>query len=465
MSYMNDYQNIWNKLLSILKDEVDESTYTECFSKSTEVYKYDNNYIYVKTPNVLVSYRIQQFYLPKIKELLPSVTDLNLGFKFVDEKTANEEEINKPSATSLIVEPDSLDKITRTIPSIYNFENFVVGESNRYAWIMAMNVAKDGPKVCNPLYIFGDVGLGKTHLMTAIGNYALDNNINSKVVYISAQKFAEDYFLSTSSRGSDDKIKAFYEKYRNIDFLLVDDIQFLEGKTGTQEEFFKVFEDLVNKNKQIVITSDRPVIELKNIMPRLKTRFGWGVVAEIKSPDENLRFDILKRKLSFLITDPDDVPDTVLRTLAKTFDTNVRDMEGALRTFVNYCVCMNCPFTEDNLFIALEKVIPAKKANEDATANVINIAKQEICDYYKITIKDIDSDSRKKNIAYARQILMHILRTKYNISLQQIGDNLGKRDHTTVSHGIDKIDELLKNDELTKQDYDIISKKIAKSKN
>lgn len=461
---MNEYQNIWNKLLTILKEELDETTYKDCFSNSTEVYKFENNYIYVKTPTVLVSYRIQQFYLPKIKELLPMVTDLNVGFKFVDEKTVNETESNKPSASGLIVEPDGLEKITRTIPSIYNFENFVAGESNRYAWIMAMNVAKDGPKVCNPLYIFGDVGLGKTHLMTAIGNYVLDNNINAKVVYIGAQKFAEDYFLATSSRGSDEKIKDFYNKYRNIDFLLIDDIQLLEGKTATQEEFFKVFEDLVNKNKQIVITSDRPVTELKNIMQRLKSRFSWGVVAEIKSPDEALRFDILKRKLSFLITDPNDVPDAVLHTLARLFDTNIRDMEGALRTFVNYCVCMNCPFIEENLFTALEKVIPQKKGGEDASKTIINLAKQEICDYYKITIKEIESDSRKKNIAYARQMLMYILRTDYNISLQLIGDNLGNRDHTTISHGIDKIAEMIKSEDLTKQDYAKISKKIADSK-
>ena len=461
---MNDYQNIWNKLLAILREEVDETTYNDCFSKSTEVYKFENNYIYVKTPNVLTSYRIQQFYLPKIKELLPTVTPLNVGFKFVDEKTANEDIATKPSTSGLIVEPDGLEKISRTIPSIYNFENFVAGESNRYAWIMAMNVAKDGAKVCNPLYIFGDVGLGKTHLMTAIGNYVLDNNINSKVVYISAQKFAEDYFLATSSRGSEDKIKTFYDKYRNIDFLLVDDIQLLEGKTATQEEFFKVFEDLVNKNKQIVITSDRPVTELKNIMPRLKSRFGWGVVAEIKTPDEKLRFDILKRKLSFLITDPEDVPDDVLKTLSRTFDTNIRDMEGALRTFVNYCVCMNCPFNEESLYVALEKVIPAKNSSEDSAKTVINLAKQEICDYYKITIKDIESDSRKKNIAYARQMLMYILRTDYSISLQQIGDNLGSRDHTTVSHGIDKISEMIKQDDLTKQDYAKISKKLAENK-
>ena len=458
---MNEYQNIWNKLLSILREDLDETTYNDCFSKSTEVYKFENNYIYVKTPNVLVSYRIQQFYLPKIKELLPSVTSLNIGFKFVDEKTANEQEESKPSSSGLIVEPDSLDKISRTIPSVYNFENFVAGESNRYAWIMAMNVAKDGAKVCNPLYIFGDVGLGKTHLMTAIGNYVLDNNINSKVVYISAQKFAEDYFLSTSSRGSDEKIKSFYDKYRNIDFLLVDDIQLLEGKTATQEEFFKVFEDLVNKNKQIVITSDRPVNELKNIMPRLKSRFGWGVVAEIKTPDENLRFDILKRKLSFLITYPEDVPDNVLHTLASLFDTNIRDMEGALRTFINYCVCMNSPFNEENLYIALEKVIPQKKFDKDASKTIISIAKQETCDYYNISIKDIESDSRKKNIAYARQMLMYILRENYNISLQQIGQCLGSRDHATVSHGLDKIKCLIESDNLTKKDYESLVKRIS----
>lgn len=459
---MNEYQNIWDKMLVLLKERLDENSFDSLFSKCLDVFKFENNYIYVKVPNALVKYRIEQFYSQTIKELTPMVSSYTIGFKFIDEKTAAAEEENKQKGVSKIAEADSLKSIRRPIPSIYSFENFVAGESNRYAYITAMNVAKDGPKVCNPLYIFGEVGLGKTHLMSAIGNYVLDNNINAKVVYISAQKFAEDYFLATSSRGSVEKIKDFYQKYQDIDFFLVDDIQLLEGKTGSQEEFFKVFNDLVIQNKQIILTSDRPSNSLK-IMARLKSRFAWGITVEIKQPDKELQLSILKRKLSFLIEDPNDIEDSVLEIICDNFKNSIRDLEGALRTFVNYCVCMNVPFSKENLYIALEKVFPSNQIQSDSKKHIIDLAKKEISSYYRVSIEDLDSDSRKKDVAYTRQMLMYILRNDYNIPLQVIGDNLGSRDHTTVGHGVDKIAALLKSDELTKSDYAKISEKIAKS--
>ena len=199
-------------------------------------------------------------------------------------------------------------KIGRNLSSLYRFESFVVGESNRYAYLTATKVADNCGTFCNPLYIFGDVGLGKTHLMNAIGNYVLDNDINQNVVYVSCQKFTEDYFLSTAAKNPD-KIEQFYNKYNSADVLLIDDIQFLEGKTGTQEEFFKIFEHLVSLNKQIVLTSDRPANSLKNVMARLKSRFTMGICVDIKQPDQILLVNVLKNKLSFLIENPEEVND------------------------------------------------------------------------------------------------------------------------------------------------------------
>ena len=459
---MHEYQNIWNKMLVLLKEHLDESSFESSFSKCLEVYKYENNYIYVKVPNVLIKYKIDSFYSSLIKDLTPMVSSYTIGFKFVDEKTIQKESENSSSNIQKMSEPDSLKSIKRPISSIYSFENFVAGESNRYAYVIAMNVAKDGPKVCNPLYIFGDVGLGKTHLMSAIGNYVLDNNINAKVVYTSSQKFAEDYFIATSSKGSAEKIKDFYKKYSDIDFFLVDDIQLLENKNATQEEFFKVFEELVANNKQIILTSDRPTNSLK-LMSRLKSRFAWGITVEIKQPDKELQLSILKRKLSFLIEDSNDISDDVLEIICDNFKNSIRDLEGALRTFVNYCVCMNVPFTKENLYIALEKVFPNNKEQTDSTKQIVKLAKKEISSYYRISINDLDSDTRKKDVAYARQMLMYILRVDYNVPLQLIGDNLGSRDHTTISHGVDKISDLIKNDDLTRSDYEKISKIIKEN--
>ena len=348
----------------------------------------------------------------------------------------------------------------RNLSTLYRFENFVVGESNRYAYLTASKVAENSVLVCNPLYIFGDVGLGKTHLMTSIGNYILDNNINANVVYTSSQKFAEDYFLATSNKNGREKIEAFYNKYNNADVLLVDDIQFFEGKKGTQEEFFKIFEHLASQNKQIVLTSDRPANSLKNIMSRLQSRFSWGISVDIKQPDKNLLINILKNKLSFIIEEPNDVPEEVLSIIADCFPNNIRDLEGALRTFVNYCICMNCPFTKDNLYIALENLIPKDLDKKDSTKTTINDIISIVCSYYNVSSKDLLSSSRKQQISYARQMLMYILRNDFNIPLQVIGDNLGKRDHATIVHGTEKISELLKKDNLSRNDYEILMKKI-----
>lgn len=456
---MNEYQNIWNQMLVLLKDRMDDESFDNSFGKCLNVCKFENNYIYVMVPNLLIKYKIDRFYTELIKELTPLVSSYTVGFKFVDEKSVQQEEENKAKGVSKIAEVDSVKSLMRPISSIYNFENFVAGESNRYAYVVAMNVAKDGPKVCNPLYIFGDVGLGKTHLMSAIGNYVLDNNINAKVVYTSSQKFAEEYFLATSTRGSTEKIVNFYERYKDIDFFLVDDVQLLENKNSTQEEFFKLFEELVAHNKQIILTSDRPPQSLK-IMARLKTRFAWGIIVEIKKPDKELQLSILKRKLSFLIEDVNDVDNSVLEIIADNFPNSIRELEGALRNFVNYCVCMNVPFTKENLYAALEKVFPADKQDEDSLTNIIKLAKKEIADYYRVSIQDLDSDSRKKDVVYARQMLMYILRNDYVVPLQVIGDNLGSRDHTTIGYGVDKVASILKTDELIAQDYKKISQKI-----
>ena len=455
---MDGYQKLWDGILQVLKNDLGDNKYDEIFKDCLSVYKFENNYLYIIVPTPLVKFRIEQFYVRKIREIAKETFNANYGFKFIAKKDIQEE---KPKDNIKMIVDSDLKKLGRNLSTLYRFENFVVGESNRYAYITASKVAENGPLICNPLYIFGDVGLGKTHLMTSIGNYILDNNINANVVYTSSQKFAEDYFLATSSKNGRDKIESFYQKYNNADVLLVDDIQFFEGKKATQEEFFKIFEHLVSLNKQIVLTSDRPANSLKNIMSRLQSRFNWGISVDIKQPDEMLLLNILKNKLSFIIEDPSDISDDVLLIIAHCFPNNIRDLEGALRTFINYCVCMNCPFTKENLYIALENLIPKDLNKKDTIKSTIEDVISIICSYYSVSSEDLLSSSRKQKITYARQMLMYILRTNFNLPLKTIGDNLGSRDHATVTHGIDKVSELIKKDNLTKNDYEILVKKLS----
>lgn len=454
---MNDYQTIWNSVLSELKGELSDKAYAEVFSEAKEVLKFEKDYIYVIVPNQLAKFRIESFYLNKINDIASSLYPVKVGFKFILEKDAKNE---VKDDQNLIIVPET-KKVGRNLSSLYRFESFVVGESNRYAYLTATKVADNCGSFCNPLYIFGDVGLGKTHLMNAIGNYVLDNNINQNVVYVSCQKFTEDYFLSTASKNPD-KIGQFYNKYNFADVLLIDDVQFLEGKTGTQEEFFKIFEHLVSLNKQIVLTSDRPASNLKNVMARLKSRFTMGICVDIKQPDQSLLVNVLKNKLSFLIENPDEVNEEVLSTLASYYPTNIRDLEGALRTYVNYCLCMNKDFTLDSLSEALDRLVPKSLDSLETSKVIFDNISAEIASYYRVSVEELISSSRKQQQVYARQMLMYIAKNNFNLTIKFIGDNLGGRDHSTVLHGIDKIASDIKANSLIKQDYEFLTKKLSK---
>lgn len=452
---MNEYLELWNSTSMFLKSEINQKDYDDLFSNINSIYKVTNNCIYIEVPFGLTQYRINKFYIEKINTFAKTHFTTPIRFVFITEKEIKEMEKTEKKEEQVVQR-----SISRSLPSVYTFNSFEIGESNRFAFLSAMKVAESSEKMFNPLYIFGGVGLGKTHLMTAIGNYVLDNNIKANVVYTSSQKFAEDYFLATSGKSGKDKIEDFYNKYNNVDMLLVDDIQFLENKAATQEEFFKIFENLVNKNKQIVITSDKPANELKNVMARLKSRFNWGLTVNIKQPDLNLCINVMKNKLSTMLENPNEVPDEVLTLLANYFNDNIRDLEGALRTYVNYCKCMELPFDENSVYLALESVLPKKELEKDSNQNNISNVRDIVCKYFNITQNDIDSNSRKAQFVYARQIIMYFLKNKYGLTLKNIGANLGNKDYTTVLHGIDKIETALKTNDLVKMDVENIEKKL-----
>lgn len=292
----------------------------------------------------------------------------------------------------------------------------------------------------------------------AIGHYILDKNINANVVYTSSQQFTEDYFVYTKKDSKN--IEYFYNKYRSADVLLVDDIQFLENKPGTQEEFFKVFDYLHENNKQIVITSDRIASELK-LMSRLVSRFNWGMVLDIQTPNKEMRVNILKRKLEFLISNPADVPIECLEAIADNFTDNVRELEGALRRFVTYCVSLNLPFTEENVYFTLKEILPKGKTKSNTENDKIELIKKIVSNYFQVSEADLMSTSRKPNVVYARNLCFYIIREELNYNYKKIGELFGGKDHTSIMYGIDKIKTAFDTDNNAKKDLQYIKDKLA----
>ncbi|MFA5543004.1 MAG: chromosomal replication initiator protein DnaA [Bacilli bacterium] len=440
-----------------LEQELNHDDFKNLFKNMNEIHKFENDHIYVVVPDALSKFKIEKFHLLKMNEVLAEITNKNYRYKFIIEDDAKKE---RDSNANPITTADNLENNNsrRKLRAEFTFDNYVIGESNRFAFISAMKVAESPHSIFNPLYIFGDVGLGKTHLMMAIGHFILDNNVDANVVYTSAQQFTEDYFISTSTKKGREKIEEFYARYRSADVLLVDDIQFLEGKTGTQEEFFKVFDYLHENNKQIVITSDRVANDLK-LMARLKSRFNWGMIADIKRPDKDLRVNILKRKLIFLLNNPKDVQIEVLELISELFQNNIRDLEGAIRRYITYCVSLDIPFTVDNVYVALSGILPSSNEVVNKTKD-INVIKEVVCSYFRISKEDLVSPSRKSQIVYARNVAIYIIRKHYKTPLKKIGEYFGKRDHATIAHAYDKIKAAIKDNQHTKNDIEFIEKKL-----
>ena len=463
---MEKYNSILEQTILLAKEKIESPDFKDIFSQTPKIYKVENNYIYIILPDPLSKFRVEKFYLSQLNSILEQTSGEKINFKLVTQDVVDKEE---KESNIKITTVDEAPKQTHTyFRHEYTFENFMVGESNRFAFLSAMKVAENPHGYSNPLYIFGDVGLGKTHLMTAIGQYVLDKNINTNIVYVNTTLFIEEYFLATSSKSSSQTITSFYNKYRNADILLVDDIQFLNNKKATQEEFFKIFEYLHSNNKQIIVTSDRPSSELENIMPRLKSRFDWGLSVDIKAPDKKLRLSILKSKLSFLIKDINDVPDEILELISDCFQNNIRELEGALRRVINYCVALNMPFTLENAQTALDGILPKNRKNNKVESDevlIIKNVKDAVCSYFApLSLSDLESNSRKQNITYPRQLAMYILKNTFKLQLNVIGEAFGGRDHATVGHGIDKITNMIKTDNLVKRDLENLQEKLKKNK-
>lgn len=457
LTFFNDALSNYRCDLLSKGNQNNVTAFDDIFKDVNRIHKVENNYIYVIVADILTKFKIDKFYLLTLNDYINNLSNGTLGIKFITaEDVKKEENMLPPAQDKENIDPERSKRLLR--PE-FTFENFVVGESNRFAYTEAKQVANSPYASFNPLYIMGHVGLGKTHLMQAIGHYVLDNNIKANVVYTSANQFADDYFRATSTKKAEDII-IFSKYYEDADLLLVDDIQFLENKEKTQEVFFKCFDYLHEHNKQIVVTSDRPASDLK-IMSRLKSRFSWGEIVQMGIPDITLRINILRRKLSFLITNPNDVPEEALEKIASLYKNNVRELEGALRTYVNYCLYFDYDFSVDNIQKALGAHLP-----KDTTAfknDDVKALKDVLCNYFRISEKDLISDSRKSQLVYARSLAFYLMREDLGLQLKEIGVLFGDRDHSTILHGYDKIKELLENDSQVISDIDYIRKKFKES--
>ncbi len=332
----------------------------------------------------------------------------------------------------------------------YTFDTFIVGSSNRFAYTASMAVAEKPGKAYNPLFLYGKSGLGKTHLMHSIGNYIIENS-NLRVLYISSDKFVNDFInaVRNNDKNNFDKIDNFKSKYRNIDVLMIDDIQFLGNATKGQEEFFHTFNELYNENKQIIIASDRSVDDLKMLENRLLTRFNWGLTANITPPDFDLRMSIIEKKIAHQES-AKDVPKEVIEYIANNFASDVRKLEGAITRVFAYALMMNKGVVDlDTAVEALKDQI----ADRSVYKNDIHRIQTVVCEYFKIDIDDIKGKKRSQNINYPRQVAIYLCRTLANESFPKIGTHFGGRDHSTIMSSYSsyrKIEKDLKNNDQVK---------------
>ena len=430
---MEEYQSIWDKVVGEMKLSISEQSFEMLLATPKQAYRQANQ-VYISVTNEHERFMLDKYYFQDISKRLDEISGESLELKFV---TPDYIEKQQQKYSLVEADPNIHNYYRGNLNATYTFERYVAGKSNRLAYMLALQVADRPAEVANPFYIFGGVGLGKTHLMQAVGNQMLDNNPNTKILYCTSEKFVDDYRIATMKKDFDD----FKKKYREIDVLLIDDIQFLAKKEQTQEEFFNTFNDLYNDNKQIIITSDRPASELKDMMDRLTSRFEWGMQADIQTPDIQTRMDIMKRKLSGENISPDDFPEEVLEFIATKFHSNVRTLEGALKRLIFYATINNSEFTIELANDALRQLI--KEEKRTSRIDVKNIIK-ETAEYYGVTSLDIISKKRKQEIALARQVAMYLMRELTESSYPKIGDSFGGRDHTTVMHSCKKIETQMK---------------------
>lgn len=424
----------WQGILNSLENELSRPSF-DTWLKSTNLLAMDERQLTIVVPNEFAKDWLETRYYALIKSKAVEALNRDVNLKFI---IAGHED--NPSSTekykALPKQYGPLDDYgTNTLNPKYIFDTFVVGNSNRFAHAASLAVAEAIAKAYNPLFLYGGVGLGKTHLMHAIGHYVIEHHNNLKVMYVSSEKFTNELINSIK----DDKTVNFRSKYRNIDVLLIDDIQFLAGKERTQEEFFHTFNALHEANKQIIISSDRQPKEIPTLEDRLRSRFEWGLITDIQPPDLETRIAILRKKSE---SENLNIPNEVMVYIANKIQANIRELEGALTRLIAYSSLSNREISMDLCIEALKEILP------ESRPKLINslLIQEKVAEYFGLRIEEFKSKRRTRNIAFPRQIAMYICRELTDLSLPKIGEEFGGRDHTTVIHAYDKISTNLTKD-------------------
>lgn len=455
-----DLQEIWQAALGELELTLSKANFTTWF-KNTFVSSCDSTRVVIAVPNTFTKSWLEKKYHDAIIRALRNVTS-NTGLRDV---------VYRVEARNTTVLPQFEERVEAAAPSMpqygdaepsaprsssegglnprYLFDSFVVGKANELAHAAAIAVAARPGETYNPLYIYGDSGLGKTHLLQAVGHHIRQMRPDAKVLYVTCERFTNEFINAVrSGRG-----KEFKETYRNVDALLIDDIQFLTGREGTQEEFFHTYETLHQKNKQLVITSDRSPKDIQGLESRLQTRLEWGMICDVSSPDFETRVAILEAKArerrAIIETE-------ILRLVAGTIQSNVRELEGALNKILAYHQFKNATPTLESVQTLLSSFIPNTPKRAITPRRLIEI----VVGYFDLSMDEMLGKSREQRLAFPRQIAMYLLREEAKCSFPAIGSHLGGRDHTTAMHACGKISGLLKTNEQLKRDVSVIREKL-----
>lgn len=440
----------WEDFLKIIKSKLSSVSYDTWF-KDTSLSKMTDDSIDILVPMSFHKDFLNKNYYDLIDTVITSLTGKNYDINFVVE----DDIVNKDIVINNNVSKKNNTDFKTNLNPKYTFDTFVIGDSNRFAQTAAVAVAEQPGKVYNPLFIHGKSGLGKTHLMHAIGNYITETS-DKKVLYVTSDKFINDFIgINRKDTENYDVIEHFKEKYRNIDVLIIDDIQFLGGAEKTQQEFFHTFNTLYDSNKQIIISSDRSPDDLKLLEDRLRTRFRWGLTANIFPPDFDLRCKILRDKMSGL-EGAKLIKDDVIEYIANNCESDVRYLEGSIRRIFAFAA-MYSP-AEINIDFAIEALKDYIGSSVYSSSNISKIQKA-VADYFDITVDNLKSKKRTANINNARQIAIYLCRVITEETTTRIGLEFGNRDHSTILHAIDKVSRDVKtNDELKSQLNEIKNK-------
>lgn len=450
MDQLNQLRLVWEEVLSIMAADLPERSFDAWLKDSRPVYL-DGNTLYVEFPNEFTKDWVEARYFNPLTRTLRQVTNREWDLKFTipegvrslgspgapaaRQMPTNRNWSNRAPLSEQPAPADPPAPRSSVLNPRYTFENFVVGNSNRFAHAASLAVAEGPAKAYNPLFIYGGVGLGKTHLMHAIGHYALEQNSNISVVYVTSETFTNDLISAIGKKSMVD----FRNKYRNADILLIDDIQFVAGKESTQEEFFHTFNALYEANRQLVISSDRPPKDIPTLEERLRSRFEWGLTADIQPPDLETRIAILRKKAKDdnLVIDQE-----ILSYIATHIQSNIRELEGALVRVIAHANLHNTPLTLETVAEALKDILKTSAHQPVTIEGIMEI----VADYYSIKVSELKSKRRTRNITFPRQIAMYLARDLTESSLPEIGQAFGGRDHSTVIHAIEKIESELKLD-------------------